>query len=182
MARGRTPLLSMTRTLVQFAVPVFAVLALAAPASGAVRLDRAERSAIRHINALRASYGLAPVRAARKLNRSAERHSTDMWLGSFFDHTSSDGTPFHIRVRRYVGERSVGETIAWLTQHRGVGGGRLPHVARLAAAPRDPAGAGLPPHRRRPPARPLDGRLRLQAIARNRRAEAKSTPDFASRR
>jgi uncharacterized protein YkwD len=111
----------MTRILVQFAVPVFAALALAAPASGAVRLDRAERTTIRHINGLRAAHGLAPLRASRPLNRSAERHSTDMWLRSFFDHTSSDGTPFHTRVRRYVGERAVGETIAWLTPRRGVG-------------------------------------------------------------
>jgi uncharacterized protein YkwD len=111
----------MTRTIVQFAVPVFAVLVLAAPAGGAVRLDRAERSAIRHINGLRAAYGLAPVRPARKLNRSAERHSTDMWLRAFFDHSSSDGTPFHIRVRRYVGQRAVGETIAWLTRQPDAG-------------------------------------------------------------
>ena len=111
----------MTRTIVQFAVPVLTVLVLAAPASGAVRLDRAERNAIRHINDLRAAHGLAPLRASRKLNRSAERHSTDMWLRSFFDHTSSDGTPFHIRVRRYIGDRSVGETIALLNVSRGAG-------------------------------------------------------------
>ena len=111
----------MTRCIVQFAVPVLAALALAAPASGAVRLDRAERSAIGNINALRASYGLAPVRPARSLNRSAERHSTDMWLRSFFAHESSDGTPFHIRVRRFVGRRAVGETIAWLTRRRDAG-------------------------------------------------------------
>src|SRR5688572_14350651 len=111
----------MTRTIVQFAVPVLAVLTLAAPASGAVRLDRAERSAIRNINALRAAHGLAAVRPARALNRSAERHSTDMWLRSFFAHDSSDGTPFHIRVRRYVGRRAVGETIAWLSTRRGAG-------------------------------------------------------------
>ena len=153
----------MTRTFVLFAVPVLAVLALAAPASGAVRLDRAERSAIRHINGLRASHGLAPVRAARKLNRSAERHSTDMWLRSFFDHTSSDGTPFHIRVRRYIGRRAVGETIAWLTSKRGAG-------ATVYRMWRD-----SPPHR----AIMLEPSFRRIGVARR---HGRWTADFASRR
>ena len=153
----------MTRTIVHLAVPVFAVLALAAPASGAVRLDRAERSAIRHINSLRAANGLAPVRAARKLNRSAERHSTDMWLRSFFDHTSSDGTPFHVRVRRYIGERAVGETIAWLTRSRGAG-------AAVYRMWRD-----SPPHR----AIMLEPSFRRVGVARR---HGRWTADFASRR
>jgi uncharacterized protein YkwD len=111
----------MTRTIVQFVVLALALLAFAAPAGGAVRLDRAERAAIRHINALRGFYGLHAVRRSRALNRAAERHSTDMWRRSFFDHMSSDGTAFDVRVRRYVGDRAVGETLAWLTRRRGVG-------------------------------------------------------------
>jgi uncharacterized protein YkwD len=153
----------MTRIIVQFAVPVLAVLALAAPASGAVRLDRAERTTIRHINGLRAAHGLAPVRAARALNRSAEGHSTDMWLRSFFDHASSDGTPFHTRVRRYVGNRAVGETIAWLTRRRGAG-------ATVYRMWRD-----SPPHL----AIMLDPTFRRVGVARR---HGRWTADFASRR
>jgi uncharacterized protein YkwD len=154
----------MTRTtIVQFAVPIFALLALAAPASGAVRLDRAERSTIHHINSFRAAHGLAPVRKARALNRSAERHSSDMWMRSFFNHTSSDGTPFHVRVRRYVGERAVGETIALISRQRRVG-------AAVYRMWRD-----SPPHR----AIMLEPGFRRIGVA---RVHGRWTADFASSR
>jgi uncharacterized protein YkwD len=110
----------MTRTLFLFAALLLALVG-AGPAGAAVRLDRAERSAIRHINAFRAAHGVPSVRPLRALNRAAERHSEDMAHGRFFSHTSSNGTPFDRRVRRYVGARAVGETLAWLTRRQGVG-------------------------------------------------------------
>ena len=151
------------RTLIKIAVLPLAFVAFSAPAGGAVRLDRAERAAIRHINAFRAQHGLPAVRRARALNRSAEVHSTDMWLRSFFDHPSSDGTPFDVRVRSYVGNRSVGETLAWLSRGRRVGAA----VARMWRQ--------SPPHR----AILLERSFRRIGMARR---HGLWTADFASRR
>ena len=153
----------MTRTPFLFAVVLLALLASEIPAGAAVRLDRAERAAIHHINAFRAAYGRPPVYAARSLNRSAEAHSTDMARRNFFAHTSSDGTPFDVRIRRYVGKRSVGETLAWHTRKRGI-------ARRIVRMWRN-----SPPHR----AILLQGSFRRIGIARR---HGMWTADFASRR
>jgi len=145
----------------KIAVVPLALMAFAAPSGAAVRLDRAERAAIRHINAFRAQHGLPALRRIRALNRSAEEHSTDMWLRSFFDHPSSDGTPFDVRVRRYVGNRSVGETLAWLSGGSDVGAA----VARMWRE--------SPPHR----AILLEPSFRRIGMARR---HGRWTADFAS--
>ena len=62
----------MTRTPFLFAVISLVLLTSELPAGAAVRLDRAERAAIRHINNFRAAHGRPPVYPARSLNRSAE--------------------------------------------------------------------------------------------------------------
>ena len=59
------------------------------------------------------------MRALRPLNRAADRHSQDMLRSDFFDHPSSDGTPFDRRVRRFYDARMVGETLASLPRRRG---------------------------------------------------------------
>jgi uncharacterized protein YkwD len=86
-----------------------------------------------------------------------------MWLRSFFGHGSSDGTPFDVRVRRYVGDRAVGETLAWLTGRRAV-------ARRVVRMWRD-----SPPHR----AILLAPGFRRIGIARR---HGLWTADFASRR
>jgi uncharacterized protein YkwD len=101
-------------------------LALPAPATAAGRHDRVERSVIRHINAVRYANGLAGLRPLRALRHAAEEHSRDMARASFFDHPSSDGTPFDVRVRRYVGSRPIGETLAALS-----GGGQAARVVQM---------------------------------------------------
>ena len=101
-------------------------LALPAPATAAGRHDRVERSVIRHINAVRHANGLAGVRPWRALRHAAEEHSRDMARANFFDHPSSDGTPFDVRVRRYVGSRPIGETLAALS-----GGGQAARVVQM---------------------------------------------------
>jgi len=153
----------MTRTPFLFAVLSLALLAAEMPAGAAVRLDRAERAAIRQINHFRAAYGRPAVYPARALNRSAEAHSTDMARRNFFAHTSSDGTPFDVRIRRYVGRRSVGETLAWHTSKRGI-------ARRIVGMWRN-----SPPHR----AILLQGNFRRIGIARR---HGMWTADFASRR
>jgi uncharacterized protein YkwD len=109
----------MTRTALTLAATLVAALAIATEATAAPRLDRFERQVIRGLNDARAQHGLAPVRAYRALNRAADRHSSDMLRSDFFDHPSSDGTPFDRRVRRFFDAAMVGETLAAIPQRRG---------------------------------------------------------------
>ena len=86
---------------------------------GGPRLSGFERQVIRQINDTRAQYGLPQLRSSRGLNRAADGHSSDMLRSDFFDHPSSDGTPFDRRVRRFEDARMVGETLAAIPQRRG---------------------------------------------------------------
>jgi uncharacterized protein YkwD len=101
------------------AVALCAVLTLAPAASAGPRLSATEREVIRGLNAARAQHGLGALRPARGLNRAADRHSRDMLVRDFFDHPSSDGTPFDTRVRRYAKASMVGETLASLPDRHG---------------------------------------------------------------
>jgi len=109
----------------RYALIVFAVLApalaTAAPAQAGAGLDRTERSLVRLLNATRAQHGLSGLRAARPLSRAADAHSRDMLTAGFVDHTSSDGTSFDARVRRYTKAGLVGETLAVTPRRRGAG-------------------------------------------------------------
>jgi uncharacterized protein YkwD len=109
---------------------VYAVLAVlaaglaAAPARAddSARLSRAERALIRHINDARADHGVRRVRVSGALSRAADSHSRDMLRHDFFDHTSSDGTPFDRRIRCYIDARVVGENLAAIGRRRGAAG------------------------------------------------------------
>jgi uncharacterized protein YkwD len=123
---ARRPItLAMTRSPSVYALlAVLAAGLAAAPgrAEAAARLSRAERALIRQINDVRADHGLGRVRASGALSRAADSHSRDMLRRDFFDHTSSDGTPFEQRIRRYVDARMVGENLAAIGQRRGGAG------------------------------------------------------------
>jgi uncharacterized protein YkwD len=166
MTRGRpiTHAMSHRATLPFLAVTL--ALALPAPATAAGHHDRVERSVIRHINAVRQANGLAGVRPWRALRHAAEEHSRDMARANFFDHPSSDGTPFDVRVRRYVGSRAMGETLAVLT-----GGSKAARVVEMWM--------NSPPHR----AILLEGRFRRIGLARHRSGFGTLfTADFAGHR
>ncbi len=114
----------MTRSVLPSLAALAAALAVAGgPAAPRVeagaRLDGSERAVIRLLNAIRAQHGLPRLRASPVLNRAAERHSRDMLNRDFFDHPSSDGTPFDRRVRRYANAGVVGETLAALSRRHG---------------------------------------------------------------
>ena len=109
----------MTRIAFIVAVAFSAVLALAPAASAGPRLNATEREVIQRLNDARAQHGLGPLRPARSLNRAADRHSRDMLVRDFFDHPSSDGTPFDQRVRRFARASMVGETLASLPDRYG---------------------------------------------------------------
>lgn len=155
-----------------FATVIAATLGgpLAAPAAGSARHDAVEYAVIRHINAYRWAHGLPRVRPNRSLGRAADRHSRDMLRRDFFSHSSSDGTPFDLRVRRYSGAAVFGETLATMAS----GGGAATIVAMWRSSP---------PHR----AVLLAPQFRRVGVARRRGslgAVVKSvvTADFASAR
>jgi uncharacterized protein YkwD len=109
----------MTRIAFTLAAVLAAALTAAPAASAGSRLNGFERQVIQKLNDARAQQGLAPLRAHRGLNRAADEHSGDMLRADFFDHPSSDGTPFDQRVRRFADASMVGETLAALRQRRG---------------------------------------------------------------
>jgi uncharacterized protein YkwD len=110
---------AMTRIVLTFAAALAAVLALAPAASAGPRLNAGERAVIQRLNEARAQHGLQSLRPAWGLNRAADRHSRDMLAADFFDHPSSDGTPFDERVRRFARAGIVGETLASLPDRSG---------------------------------------------------------------
>lgn len=145
--------------------------AAAAPAAAGAEPSHAERSIVREVNDRRSAHDLARLRASAPLGRAADSHSRDMLRNDFFDHTSSDGTPFDRRVRRYASARSLGETLAAIGRRRG--GAAL--VVRMWME--------SPPHR----AVLLDPGFRRIGIARRwgdlgGTEQAVVTADFASRR
>jgi uncharacterized protein YkwD len=114
----------MTRPSISlFAVLAAALIATAGPATprahAGARLSHSERTMIRLVNDVRSHYGLGRLRVSRALSRAADSHSRDMLSSDFFDHSSSDGTPFDRRVRRYTDARSIGETLAAIGRRRG---------------------------------------------------------------
>jgi uncharacterized protein YkwD len=110
----------------RFAASLIAVLTLslvtqaasAQAGGGSPRLDRAERSLIRQINAQRRANGLRAVRAAGGLARAADFHSREMLAGDYFAHPSRNGGPFDRRIRRFARGRAVGETLAMVSSCR----------------------------------------------------------------
>jgi uncharacterized protein YkwD len=112
----------MTRNALTLTAALVAALVIAPAAAAVPRLNAAERDLIRRINDVRAHHGLGGLRPGPGLNRAADRHSRDMLRSDFFAHPSSDGTPFHRRVRRYARASSVGETLAYVPSRRGGAG------------------------------------------------------------
>ena len=109
----------MTRTALTLAVVLATALTTAPPVSAGAELNGFEREVIDGVNAARSQSGLAPVRAHRGLSRGADKHSRDMLRADFFDHSSSDGTPWERRVRRFTRANFVGETLAALGRRHG---------------------------------------------------------------
>jgi uncharacterized protein YkwD len=109
----------MNRIAIILAAAVAALFALAPAATAGPRLNASERQVIQRLNDARAEHGLRALRPAWGLNRAADRHSRDMLARDFFDHPSSDGTPFDVRVRRFARAGMVGETLASLPDRHG---------------------------------------------------------------
>lgn len=92
-AAGNGPRMGKAMTL----VPVLlAAMVLGLPAPGVFAGTAGETA----LNRYRASMGLAPVSASRKLRKAAESHASDMARNGFFSHTGSNGSSIGERVRR----------------------------------------------------------------------------------
>jgi len=85
---------------------VFVAAAPSAQAAGP-RHDAGERAVVRAINRARSHHGLRHLLAERRLARAADVHTRHMLAADVFAHGA-----FVQRVRRYVGYRRIGETIA----------------------------------------------------------------------
>lgn len=80
------------------ALGISAVPASAAPGE-AVRVQPGlERALMREMNAVRADYGLAPLRARTSLQRAARKHSRYLARLGRLDHDSAGGRPFWTRL------------------------------------------------------------------------------------
>ena len=87
----------------------------AAPAEAARSAPASFADAVvRQVNAERRRAGVRLLRRSAPLARVAAAHGGELaWLGRL-DHASADGTPMHVRIRRALPARRVGETLAWL--------------------------------------------------------------------
>ena len=78
-----------------------------------IDLPPPERAIVRAVNSVRASHGLPRLRVARRLSRTAERHSVDQLRRDWMGHASSDGTSASRRIARSGSFRVSGEVIAF---------------------------------------------------------------------
>jgi uncharacterized protein YkwD len=105
----------LTSTLLAALLLALSLLALPAQAAAdASALDGSERALLREINRTRAAHGLHALHRNRRLQSSADYHCWDMLQANFFAHSSSNGTPFETRVKRYTQKKRLGENLAYL--------------------------------------------------------------------
>jgi uncharacterized protein YkwD len=105
------------------AVLVALVAAAAAPAGvpssrGEAQMGTLETGVLKQLNAVRAQYGLTPVKLSASLSAAAASHSQEMGLDGYFEHDSYDGTAFWKRIVRWYpsngfGYWTVGENLLW---------------------------------------------------------------------
>ncbi len=134
----------MTRIAIVFFAVLAAGLAITAPTSTAAgqRTQRDvafERALMNEMNVVRARHGLRALKASGELGAAAAAHTRSMASTGLFQHDSADGSPFHVRVRRFYDTRGgdwfVGENLAY---------GGAPLAAKSAIS----AWMQSPPHRR----------------------------------
>lgn len=95
--------------------------ARAASMADSTTLEQASDAVLCLVNGERARRGLAPLRASRLLDRTAQAHSRDMVARRYFSHVTPAGMNVRQRISRsgYLDKRGacrVAETIAWGTE------------------------------------------------------------------
>jgi uncharacterized protein YkwD len=105
-----------TRILAAAMMVLLVVLAIA-PAANASSVQAYRWQLIFAINKTRHVHGLAPVRHAPGLDKTAQSHSADMVARHYFAHTSPTGSTLFDRINRSgftrYGAWWAGETLAW---------------------------------------------------------------------
>jgi uncharacterized protein YkwD len=106
--------------LALLAVLAALVLAAGAPAGRTTPERGLQVSLLARVNELRRARGLQPVRLDPRLTAAALAHSQQMAAQGYFDHASSNGTPFWRRIAQYYPPRPraiwvVGENLLWVT-------------------------------------------------------------------
>lgn len=97
----------------------FGVLALVPASAHAITMTKPERQMLALVNHVRATHGLAQLKAVSSLERASRSHSCEMLRREYFSHSSYNGESFAARLRRFgyttSGCRSltVGEDIAY---------------------------------------------------------------------
>ncbi len=87
--------------------------ALAAPAAPAATAAGELRSdVVTSTNKIRAQHGCKPLKVAKRLNKSAQRHANDMAAKDYFSHTSANGRSWVARQRAAGWKNPGGENIA----------------------------------------------------------------------
>ncbi len=89
-----------------------------AGAGSRLALTALEQQTTEQINALRASYGLRPLKFSPALFESADEHCLQMIAGGYFGHRSTTGASFASRIETFypIGRASyyaVGENLYW---------------------------------------------------------------------
>ena len=102
--------LLLAATVVGGALASPAVGAPAAPAAGSAAELRWD--VVHSVNEIRENHGCKPLKVARKLNKSAQRHAEDMSSKDYFSHTSADGRSWVSRQRATGWKKPGGENIA----------------------------------------------------------------------
>jgi len=77
-----------------------------------------ETGVLQQMNAIRAQYGLQPLRANPGLGAAADQHSREMGVDGYFDHNSANGAAFWSRVAHWYpasgfARWEVGENLVW---------------------------------------------------------------------
>jgi uncharacterized protein YkwD len=65
------------------------------------RLQALDKEILARLNATRVAHGMRPLRLSLELQEAAVFQSRTMLEGGFFDHTSRDGSPFDVRLKRF---------------------------------------------------------------------------------
>ncbi len=109
-------------------------------AAGVDSLPRLDQGILVQLNAVRASYGLKPLRISSELQRAAAFHSQTMLSQGFFAHDDPDGVSFSSRLKRFYTPAGFASWTA--------GENLLYSSARTSAGSAIKAWLDSPPHRR----------------------------------
>lgn len=109
---------------------------LAAPADvhAHAAQSRAEVAIVRIINNQRAMRGIPRLFLNEALSGAARSHSADMLRRDAIGHASGDGTDSAARIRRAVGARTSGETVAFSSAGAGSSARRIVGMWRRSPA------------------------------------------------